>query len=111
MSVKVTVWPTTAAAPPEATLPETVWDVVLPGAGALLIAKLGAISSSVSTIASLLPVSPLLVVTVATITLSPSFGSSTVVINVPSAWSVAVPRVVPLSVTVTVWPATIAEPQ
>ncbi|MBR0984286.1 hypothetical protein [Bradyrhizobium liaoningense] len=41
MSVKVTICPTTAAAPPVATVPETVCTPVLLGTGALVMARLG----------------------------------------------------------------------
>ena len=70
----------------------------------------GAMLSNVSTTAALVPVLPKLSVTVATIEFVPWFGSVTLAEKLPSACTVAVPSVAPLSVKVTVWPATVAAP-
>ena len=104
LSVKVTVWPTTAAAPPEVTVPVIVWLATSLVSAALVMVTAGAMLSSVSTTAVLVPILPKLSVTVATIVSGgPWFGSVTLTEKLPSACTVALPNVVPLSVKVTVW--------
>ncbi|WP_456684734.1 hypothetical protein [Bradyrhizobium sp. P5_C11_2] len=58
LSVSVTVWPTTAAVPPETTVPVMVCTATLLISDPLVMAIVGAMLSSRSTTAALLPVLP-----------------------------------------------------
>ena len=79
------------------TVPAMVWLANLLASAALVIVTVGAMLSSVSTTAVLVPVLPKLSMTVATMEFEPWFGSVTLAEKVPSDCTVAVPSVVPLS--------------